>query len=165
MNTAGSFRCECKEGFKRHGNDEKACIDIDECSETPGLCSQRCINYWGSYRCACETGYHLSANNRTCDDIDECEVHKSSNLCMGMCQNTHGSYQCACPAGYRLASDNRSCQDVDECSTGVCSGHNEICTNIKGSYKCTQKYCPSDYMNDPNHKKWDERFARDKIFN
>lgn len=35
----------------------------------PGMCEQRCINYWGSYRCGCETGYRLSDNNRTCEGL------------------------------------------------------------------------------------------------
>lgn len=121
----------------------------------PGLCSQRCINYWGSYRCACNTGYRLNENNRTCEDIDECEVHKSYNLCLGICENTQGSYQCACPAGYRLGGDNRSCQDIDECTTeNVCTGQNEICTNVRGSYRCTYKDCPTGYINDASHKKY-----------
>lgn len=88
------------------------CIDIDECAEITGLCSQRCINYWGSYRCACESGYRLNTNNRTCEDIDECEVHKSYNLCTGVCENTPGSYQCTCPPGYKLATDGRTCQGM-----------------------------------------------------
>lgn len=65
-----------------------------------------------------------------------------------------GSYQCACPSGYRLAADGRSCQDIDECATGnVCTGQNEICTNIRGTYRCTLKDCPSGYINDAGHKK------------
>lgn len=67
VNTIGSYRCECKEGFRKEGTDEKVCIDINECNEVPGMCEQRCINYWGSYRCGCETGFRLSDNNRTCE--------------------------------------------------------------------------------------------------
>lgn len=68
INTVGSYRCECKEGFrKQEGSDDKICIDINECNEMPGMCEQRCINYWGSFRCACETGFRLSDNNPTCE--------------------------------------------------------------------------------------------------
>lgn len=103
MNTIGSYQCECRNGFKKQsGTDDKLCVDVNECADIPGLCSQRCINYWGSYRCACDTGYRLSDNNRTCEDIDECEMHKTYNLCLGLCENTQGSYQCVCPLGYRL---------------------------------------------------------------
>lgn len=130
-------------GFKKQNPDDKVCVDVDECQEISGLCSQRCINYWGnrgvyivvpaitwdhnenwshmikkqnlfhftgSYRCACESGYRLNANNRTCEDIDECEVHKTYDLCMGLCENTPGSYQCTCPPGYKLSLDGRTCQ-------------------------------------------------------
>lgn len=103
VNTVGSYRCECRDGFKKpDGSDDKVCADVDECTTMPGLCSQRCINYWGSYRCACDAGYRLSDNNRTCEDIDECEMHKAYNLCLGLCENTQGSYQCVCPSGYSL---------------------------------------------------------------
>lgn len=68
----GSYRCDCKDGFKKQeGNDEKICVDINECLEIPGLCQQKCINYWGSHRCACETGFRLSENNRTCEGETE----------------------------------------------------------------------------------------------
>lgn len=173
MNTIGSYRCDCLAGFKKVNEADKVCIDVDECKEVHGLCAQRCINFWGSYRCGCDTGYQLNVNNRTCDDIDECEVHKSYDLCMGVCENTPGSFRCACPEGYKLAGDNRSCQgtleeslyfflyvdhlnfsDIDECeSRQVCTGHSEICTNVRGSYRCTQISCPSEYIKDPEKKK------------
>lgn len=149
INTIGSFICECKPGFRRHQDEEKRCDDIDECVEQTGLCQQKCINYWGSYRCACDPGYNLSPNNRTCDDIDECEIHKTYNLCMGICENVPGSYACRCPSGYTLGADGRSCQDIDECADGrVCHPRNEICTNTKGSYRCTRIECPAGYIRD-----------------
>lgn len=109
-NTIGSYNCECLNGFKKINHDDKVCVDVDECKDIPGLCHQRCNNYWGSYRCSCESGFRLNENNRTCDDVNECEVHKTYNLCMGICENTQGSYKCTCPPGYKLGVDGRTCQ-------------------------------------------------------
>jgi hypothetical protein len=79
-NTPGSYRCDCKEGF-RSGSDPRSCVgnenntakfystinylllhiftDIDECAETARLCQQNCANTWGSYQCSCQSGYTL----------------------------------------------------------------------------------------------------------
>lgn len=110
INTVGSYLCDCKTGFRKKHADDKVCEDVDECREIPGLCHQRCVNYWGSYRCACDPGYKLNENNRTCDDINECDIHRNYNLCMGICHNTPGSYVCKCPPGYILATDGRICE-------------------------------------------------------
>ncbi|XP_017853685.1 fibulin-1 isoform X2 [Drosophila busckii] len=169
FNTIGSFYCECKSGFQKNlsndknidetGNTHNAqCFDVDECQTIPGLCQQKCVNFWGGYRCTCNPGYQLSRDNRTCNDIDECEVHKDYKLCMGICFNSAGSYQCSCPRGYTLAADKTSCHDIDECagSTGmtpsnhVCTGRNDVCTNIRGNYKCTTINCPHGYIKDPD---------------
>ncbi|XP_021709534.1 fibulin-2 isoform X2 [Aedes aegypti] len=151
INTLGSYRCDCKAGFKKNHPEDMVCTDQDECSEIPGLCHQRCINYYGSYRCGCEPGYKLMANNRTCEDVDECVEYKSNNLCVGICENSPGSYGCSCPQGYRLGHDGRSCIDIDECETrDVCNARNEICTNIRGSFRCTRIDCPYEYEIDPD---------------
>uniref|UniRef100_A0A8W7JRU8 EGF-like domain-containing protein n=1 Tax=Anopheles albimanus TaxID=7167 RepID=A0A8W7JRU8_ANOAL len=161
INTIGSFRCECKEGFKKQGSSDIICTDVDECTEIPGLCHQRCLNYWGSYRCGCNPGYRLSYNNRTCDDLDECEEYKSTNLCVGYCENTPGSYACRCPKGYKLGADGRSCIDIDECRTEqVCNGRHEVCTNIGGSYRCTRIECPYGYRHDIDRRNRCERTIR-----
>ncbi|XP_040583657.2 LOW QUALITY PROTEIN: low-density lipoprotein receptor-related protein 2 [Lepeophtheirus salmonis] len=62
VDTKESYRCECKDGYKLMP-DGKACKDIDECIETPGVCSQRCINRIGSYVCKCDTYYYQKENN------------------------------------------------------------------------------------------------------
>lgn len=51
--------------------DEKACADINECLETPYVCSQYCANTHGSYYCKCdETYYDREADERTCKRRD-----------------------------------------------------------------------------------------------
>nr|XP_029731704.1 fibulin-1 isoform X4 [Aedes albopictus] len=161
INTLGSYRCDCKAGFKKNRPEDLVCTDVDECTEVPGLCHQRCINYYGSYRCGCEPGYKLTANNRTCEDVDECVEYKSNNLCVGICENSPGSYGCRCPQGYRLGHDGRSCIDVDECETrDVCNGRNEICTNIRGSFRCTRIDCPHEYEIDPDRNNRCRRTVR-----
>ncbi|XP_070074122.1 fibulin-1 isoform X3 [Drosophila takahashii] len=158
LNTIGSYYCECKAGFQKKpdNNNDTQCFDIDECSVVPGLCQQKCVNFWGGYRCSCNSGYQLGQDNRTCHDINECEVHKDYKLCMGFCINTPGSYQCSCPRGYLLSADRNTCRDIDECATDsnnqVCTGRNDICTNTRGSYKCTTINCPYGYTIDPDQK-------------
>ena len=42
-------------------------IDINECENDNGRCSDICTNTIGSYHCDCHSGYHLSVNdNKNC---------------------------------------------------------------------------------------------------
>lgn len=51
--------------------DGKACTDIDECNEQPGVCSQYCSNTPGSYYCKCnETYYERATDEHTCKRKD-----------------------------------------------------------------------------------------------
>lgn len=63
INSVGSYKCQCKDGFKE-GSNERSCDDIDECTDMPGLCEHTCVNVWGGYRCACKPGFILNADNR-----------------------------------------------------------------------------------------------------
>lgn len=56
--TLTSFKCECRPGFKLI--DGFRCIDINECVETPYVCTQLCENRPGSYTCKCADGYEKS---------------------------------------------------------------------------------------------------------
>nr|XP_057935549.1 latent-transforming growth factor beta-binding protein 4 isoform X3 [Doryrhamphus excisus] len=132
-NTAGSFRCTCRHGYKLSGS---TCTDVDEC-EDPLLCpGQECVNNQGSYRCvSCQPGYGLL--NGLCTDIDECRQSPCSN---GRCENTPGSFRCVCRHGYKLK--NNTCTDVDECAEpSQCPG--QMCVNSVGSYRCVS--CRAGY--------------------
>ncbi|MED6284303.1 Hemicentin-1 [Characodon lateralis] len=90
----------CKEGFESRGGH---CLDIDEC-EVRHTCQHECVNTPGSHRCLCPTGYHLMANGKTCQDIDECLEQNIQCGANRMCFNTRGSYQCIdtpCPPNYQ----------------------------------------------------------------
>ncbi|KAH0631466.1 hypothetical protein JD844_005798 [Phrynosoma platyrhinos] len=56
VRVADGFTCDCHEGYRLDPT-RMACMDIDECSETEGLCpGGRCLNMDGSYRCLCPVG-------------------------------------------------------------------------------------------------------------
>ncbi|CAG5037639.1 unnamed protein product [Parnassius apollo] len=161
INTVGSYRCSCGDGFRNAPSNDKVCVDVDECAETPHVCAHGCANAWGGYRCYCERGYRLHADNRTCVDVDECAewgaVRARGRLCGGRCVNVPGSYRCTCPPGYRLADDARACTDIDECETGEahCAGASDeglVCQNTRGGYHCHRIDCPPGYRLESKHK-------------
>ena len=63
--TLTSFACECRPGYKLV--DRFKCVDINECKETPWVCTQQCENRPGSYNCKCSIGYEkLASDSRSC---------------------------------------------------------------------------------------------------
>ncbi|XP_065202934.1 fibulin-1-like isoform X2 [Planococcus citri] len=154
-NTAGGYNCvrtsTCAPGL-RH-NEQKYCVDVDECAEQPSICDHNCINAWGTFFCTCNPGFRLQYDNRSCIDINECEVYVDRRLCIGYCFNTPGSYKCQCPDGYTLGRSGKICEDIDECARGdVCNQPKDVCINLKGSYRCNTINCPPNYINDPVKK-------------
>ena len=145
VNTIGSYKCECPEGF-RLSEDTGKCEDINECVEktdagvgSRAICGvdSECQNSIGSFRCVCKPGF--KHKNGVCVDINECQEIR--NICQQRCTNLWGSYRCHCQPGFRLSPDDRTCVDVDECNdyADLCVGN---CRNEPGSYKCT---CPQGY--------------------
>lgn len=47
-------------------SDKRTCDDIDECAESPSLCSQICENTAGSYICKCAAGYIREPDGKSC---------------------------------------------------------------------------------------------------
>ena len=82
VNTPGSFKCTCPDGYKLDASG-LSCVDIDECSEiqeygsnNPICRNGRCTNMEGSFQCQCNDGYVLGGPRRnTCIDHDECVLN------------------------------------------------------------------------------------------
>ncbi|CAM9897004.1 unnamed protein product [Lampetra planeri] len=132
INSVGSYRCECSAGYTQ--TPFGLCIDRDECSEKPEICSPgRCQDSEGSYRCMCPNGYKATEDQSMCMDVDECERQPCGN---GTCRNTVGSFNCLCFPGFEISANN-DCMDKDECvslAAHVCKFGS--CINNVGSFKC-----------------------------
>ncbi|KAJ6664070.1 hypothetical protein lerEdw1_008285 [Lerista edwardsae] len=132
VNTAGSYRCDCKPGYRF--TPVGRCVDRNECEEVPNICSHgRCNDLDGGYFCSCDSGFKPNEDQTMCVDINECERDPCGN---GTCRNTVGSFNCRCHTGFIL-SHNNDCIDIDECATGygtLC--RNGQCINTEGSFQC-----------------------------
>ena len=148
-NTANSYACTCTDGFSLSHTGQ--CYDEDECHLGIANCEHYCNNTIGSYECYCNTGYQLSADDRSCEDADECALGTEQCLDGETCVNTIGSYACRetgcgllcehpqdhtciCCVGHHLFNHTQ-CLDIDECqeTTDKCDMN---CHNTKGSYQC-----------------------------
>ncbi|ERE77870.1 EGF-containing fibulin-like extracellular matrix protein 2 precursor [Cricetulus griseus] len=133
-NLPGSYQCTCPDGYRKVGPE---CVDIDECRYR--YCQHRCVNLPGSFRCQCEPGFQLGPNNRSCVDVNECDMGAP---CEQRCFNSYGTFLCRCNQGYELHRDGFSCSDIDECSYSsyLCQYR---CVNEPGRFSC---HCPQGYQ-------------------
>ncbi|KAL2083319.1 hypothetical protein ACEWY4_021092 [Coilia grayii] len=133
------YTCECATGFTGDG---RICYDIDECRETPQVCSANalCNNQPGTFRCECVEGYQFASDGNTCVEggrpVNHCQAgsHDCDIPERAQCSYTGGSaYVCSCLPGY--VGDGRSCQDINECQPGRCHPDAD-CFNTDGSFSC-----------------------------
>ena len=126
VNTEGSFRCECLNGYIEQGD---YCEDIDECQLNP--CEQICTNTVGNYSCSCYPGCSYNILDM-CDPDASC----ATNCGTGVCAVIDGIEMCFCGVGYYYDSTAGTCVDIDECIDGshTCE---DTCTNIPKSYTCS----------------------------
>ncbi|RWS03576.1 hypothetical protein B4U79_08646, partial [Dinothrombium tinctorium] len=139
-NTIGSYKCKCRLGFIEKDGE---CEDIDEC-EDENICEagKQCVNARGNYTCDCEKGFEFGPN-KTCVSIDECK--KNPMEFCEICESNIGSNQCKkCISGFEI--DGSSCKDIDECANNETICGDNLCTNLRGSYRCTEVHCGSNYF-------------------
>ncbi|XP_051691464.2 LOW QUALITY PROTEIN: fibrillin-3 [Oryctolagus cuniculus] len=132
INSIGSFHCHCQAGFAPDAA-ATACLDVDECSQTPAPCSFLCKNTEGGFLCSCPRGYLLQEDGRTCADLDECSSRKHN--CKFLCVNTVGAFACRCPPGF--TQHRHTCFDDNECLAhpSPCGARGR-CHNAPGSFHC-----------------------------
>ena len=121
--------CNPKEEFDCK-NDGQNCIPLDD------VCNSR--NDCGAFEDEQDDLCNATAAN-PCD--------KNNGGCGNLCvKPKYNKFYCTCRAGYKLNADNQTCDDIDEChQPGMCS---QICTNNKGSFKCS---CVEGYSRDPRN--------------
>ncbi|XP_059892732.1 adhesion G protein-coupled receptor E1-like isoform X1 [Gadus macrocephalus] len=171
VNTNGSFRCMCEDGFETSRREQsfesdegETCIDIPECEREKGLCEKHgeyaeCHNSVPFYSCICKMGFITSSgleilvDDDKCIDLNECQ---HENICgpNSSCVNTPGSHHCECKKGFALSSDQTTSEGAAEICKDVCEMDKTICGNGtchpgKDGHECA---CHAGFSNYGNNR-------------
>ncbi|KAG5899801.1 hypothetical protein JTB14_010241 [Gonioctena quinquepunctata] len=102
--------CDTRQDCPNAEDEPKDKCGINECHDNNGGCTQKCVDTPSSFYCDCNHGYKL-VDNRTCKDIDECEIPGS---CSQICINEKGGFKCDCETGYmRDPRDPTKCKSIE----------------------------------------------------
>ncbi|KAJ0055930.1 hypothetical protein NL108_016128, partial [Boleophthalmus pectinirostris] len=103
MNTVGSYKCYCSDGFRLQP--DGSCANARTCFHAN--CQYGCEVMKGRVRCTCPSpGLQLGPDQRTCVDINECVSIPGVCPHRRKCVNTFGSFVCKCHFGFRLSYIN-----------------------------------------------------------
>ena len=92
------------------GVNGRDCEFEDPCLNGGG-CQHDCQAVGSLAVCSCYDGFQLDHDDKTCADLNECEMQQGRE-CAGSCINTEGSFYCSCPPGYELGNDGFKCYRV-----------------------------------------------------
>ncbi|MBN3297137.1 NPNT protein, partial [Amia calva] len=112
MNTHGSYRCYCDSAYLLNA-DGKSCYKASMCLDT--RCQFGCqVLEEGREWCLCPPGLSLAPDNRTCEDIDECQQGMDICTQSRTCRNTFGSFVCVCKDGFVMGmlQDKIKCRGI-----------------------------------------------------
>lgn len=100
---------ECPPGSSPDTENNRICVEHEDCSIDNGGCEQICLPS-GSFRlCSCKEGYKL-VNETSCIDVNECELENGG--CDQICVNIPGSFHCTCKKGFFLEDDRKTCTGI-----------------------------------------------------
>ncbi|KAM4714380.1 nephronectin isoform 2-T3 [Anableps anableps] len=103
MNTAGSYKCYCLDGFALQA--DGSCRNVRTCYHAN--CQYGCEVTKGEVRCTCPSpGLRLGPDRRSCVDVDECALGGAVCPRRRKCVNTFGSFFCKCHLGFKLTYVN-----------------------------------------------------------
>ncbi|KAI0221529.1 hypothetical protein LSAT2_027169 [Lamellibrachia satsuma] len=125
VNTPGTFRCDCEEGYTQFN--AITCKEVDECESDPCQNGGTCQDESKKYSCYCLDGY----NGNNCEtDINECDSSPCQNG--GKCFDLENRYRCRCKRGFTGINSEG---DTDECTSDPCI-NGAKCIDVVNGYSC-----------------------------
>jgi len=138
-----SYMCECDDGY---GGDH-CDMDVDECALGSHACAPaaHCLNQFGAYVCDCYSDHYgdgescdqcteciegwvetskCGLTDRTCGNVNECEVQSDNCHVNAQCTDTIGSFLCECQNNPRArdrkvwTGDGVQCKQCTVCAPG-----------------------------------------------